>query len=45
MSGVNRNILADINDEGSVSMEEYQKAFSPEAIRSEKGTDAEAKSE
>ncbi len=45
MSGVNRNVLADINDEGSVSMAEYQAAFTPEALRAEKGTDVEDKSE
>lgn len=44
MSGVNRNVLADINDE-PVSQGEYEKAFSPDALRAEKGTDEEAKSE
>lgn len=43
--GVKANILADINDEGSVPMAEYQAAFSPEAIRAEKGTAEEMKSE
>lgn len=45
MGGAKRNIMADINDEGSVSMEEYQAAMSPEAIRAETGTASEAKSE
>ena len=40
MSGVNRNVMADVNKGGS-SMEEYKKATTPEAIRAEKGTDAE----
>lgn len=41
MSGVNRNVMADVNKDGG-SMEEYQKATTPEAIRNEKGTDASA---
>ena len=37
MSGVNRNILAEIMADGKSSQEEIQKALSPEAIRAEKG--------
>jgi hypothetical protein len=43
MSGVNRNIMADLRDADSV--EEVQAAFSPEAIRAETGTAAEDKKE
>ncbi len=45
MSGVTRNVLADINDEGSVPLAEYKAAFTPESLRAEKGTSEEAKSE
>lgn len=37
MSGVNRNILAEVTRKGGSSAESIQKAFSPEAIRAEKG--------
>jgi hypothetical protein len=37
MSGVRRNILAEIMHDGKSSKEEIMKAFSPEAQRAEKG--------
>ena len=45
MSGVSRNINADLGKKAPVSQSEYEAAFSPESIRAEKGTDAEEKSE
>lgn len=45
MSGVNRNISADIQEDGPASMATYKAAFTPENIRAEKGTAEEAKSE
>lgn len=38
MSGVKRNILADIAKKGKKSEEELQEALSPESMRAEKGT-------
>ena len=37
MSGIKRAILSEIMNDGKSSMEEVHKAFSPEAMRSEKG--------
>lgn len=45
MSGVKRNILADIARDGKQSEEELQEALSPEAMRAEKGTAGEDKEE
>jgi hypothetical protein len=38
MSGVNRNISADLAKNGHHTEEELKRAFSPEAIRAERGT-------
>ena len=38
MSGVNRNINAELNSGKAVSFEDYKKAFSPEEIIKEEGT-------
>lgn len=37
MSGVKRNILADVTRNGDTSEEGLKKAFSPEAMRAETG--------
>jgi len=37
MSGIKRNILAEIVADGKSTLKEVQKAFSPEKIRTEKG--------
>lgn len=44
MSGANRNLLADITHEGKTG-EAAMKMFSPESIRSEKGTEEEMEDE
>ena len=44
MSGVNRNIIADIAEKG-LTGEEAMAAMSPEAIRAEKGTNEEERKE
>lgn len=45
MSGVMRNVLADIQAEGVKGEEALKKAMSPEEIRSETGTAAEDRRE